>query len=56
MKKEIVKIICCPTCKGNLELKINKELNDEIIEGFFICKKCNCEYEIEEGIPNLLPK
>jgi len=38
-----------------LELRIEKEKNDEIIKGKLVCKKCG-EYEIEEGIPNLLPK
>ena len=56
MKKEIVDILCCPSCKGDLELKIKKEINEDIIEGTFFCKKCNCKYIIEDGIPNLLPK
>lgn len=56
MKKDIVKILCCPTCKGDLKLKIEKEEKGEIITGKFSCEKCKCTYEIEEGIPNLLPK
>ena len=56
MKKEMLDILCCPTCKGNLELEIKKEDEGEIIEGSFTCKKCNCTYSIDEGIPNLLPK
>ena len=32
------------------------EENGEIITGSFTCKKCNCKYPMEEGIPNLLPK
>jgi uncharacterized protein YbaR (Trm112 family) len=56
MKKDMIDILCCPTCKGDLSLDIKKEEHDEIIEGFFTCKKCNCTYSIEDGIPNLLPK
>ena len=56
MKKDLIDILCCPTCKGNLDLKIDKEEKGEIIEGFFTCKKCNAKYTIEDGIPNLLPK
>ena len=56
MKKDMVKILCCPTCKGDLELDIKKEDKGEIIEGSFTCKTCNCNYSIEDGIPNLLPK
>ena len=56
MKKDIIDILCCPTCKGDLELKIKKEIKDDIIKGTFICKKCKTIYDIEDGIPNLLPK
>ena len=56
MKKDILDIICCPTCKSDLILEIKKEDSKEIIEGSFICNKCKCKYIIEDGIPNLLPK
>lgn len=54
MKRKLLDIICCPNCKGDLELEILKEENDEIIEGKLICKKCGKIFHIEEGIPNLL--
>jgi uncharacterized protein YbaR (Trm112 family) len=56
MKKKILEILCCPTCKGELDIKIDKQEKDEIIAGNLFCKKCNCNYSIEQGIPNLLPK
>ena len=56
MKKDLINILCCPTCKGDLELTIDKEENREIIEGKFYCKKCKVTYKIDDGIPNLLPK
>ncbi|MDI6856391.1 MAG: methytransferase partner Trm112 [Candidatus Thermoplasmatota archaeon] len=55
MKKDLLEILCCPVCKGDLELKIEKEEGNDIIEGLLICKKCG-DYRIEEGVPNLLPK
>jgi len=48
-------ILCCPVCKGDLDLKIKKENGSEVIEGILYCKKCNENYPIEDGIPNLLP-
>ncbi len=54
MKKEYIKLLCCPYCHGDLELEIKKEDNDEIIEGFFKCKKCNKKYEIKDGIPIMM--
>ncbi len=55
MYKDIIDIICCPICKKNLILKIEKEENNEIIKGSFKCKKCNKVYYISDGIPNFLP-
>jgi uncharacterized protein len=56
MKKDILDIICCPECKSDLFLKVEREEKDEIITGTFTCKKCKAEYKINNGIPNLLPK
>jgi uncharacterized protein YbaR (Trm112 family) len=55
MKKDLMDILCCPVCKGDLELKIKKESGSEVIDGILYCKKCNENYPIEDGIPNLLP-
>ena len=54
MKKDLMDILCCPICKKDLELKITNEEKNEIIQGVLICKKCNKNYSIEDGIPNLL--
>jgi len=56
MKRDMLDILCCPTCKGDLKLDVKKEEKGEIITGVFTCKKCKCVYSIEDGIPNLLPK
>lgn len=56
MKKDLIDILCCPTCKGQLLLDIVEQNKEEVIEGSFICKKCKNKYYIKEGIPNLLPK
>jgi len=56
MKRELLDILCCPVCKGNLELRVSKEKDGNILEGELVCNKCRVSYEIKEGIPNLLPK
>jgi uncharacterized protein len=56
MKKELMEILCCPTCKGSLSLSIEQEEEDEVIKGQLVCQDCNYIYEINDGIPNLLPK
>lgn len=55
MKKELMNILACPICKFDIVLNIEKENNDEIIEGTLYCKKCDKYYPIENGIPNMIP-
>jgi uncharacterized protein len=55
MKKDLMDILCCPVCKGDLKLTVRKEEGGEIIDGSLYCAKCNETYPIEDGIPNLLP-
>ena len=49
-------ILCCPVCKGDLVLVIEKEDETEILEGELLCSACDVKYPIREGIPNLLPQ
>ncbi len=46
MKKEILNILACPKCKGQLELKAD--------ETGIICKTCELLFKIEDNIPILL--
>ena len=55
MKKDLMEILACPVCKGELELKVEAEDGEEVITGELICDKCTESYPIEEAIPNLLP-
>ncbi|MEM0128355.1 MAG: methytransferase partner Trm112 [Thermoplasmatales archaeon] len=55
MKKDLLDIICCPVCKGDLVLSVDSSEGDEIIKGTLECRNCNYRYPIEDGIPNLLP-
>ncbi len=55
MRKELVKILVCPVCKGPLELEIVEEKNDEVVSGSLYCAKCQHHYPIVDTIPNLLP-
>ncbi len=46
MDERLLKVLACPVCKGDLELRGEK----------LICKVCKREYPIKEGIPILLPE
>jgi uncharacterized protein YbaR (Trm112 family) len=55
MKRELVEILACPVCKGELELSVKEEKAREIIKGSLYCAKCQVNYPIADAIPNLLP-
>lgn len=55
MKYRLLNFLVCPCCKESFELKIYRETNGEIEDGELICKKCKKTYEINCGIPRILP-
>ena len=56
MKPSLLEILCCPKCKGDLELHVfeSDEKSGEIISGDLYCKNCDIHFPIEDGIPNML--
>ena len=56
MKPELMEILACTDCKGELTLTVTKKEDDgEIVEGALHCAQCGETYPIEDTIPNLLP-
>jgi len=55
MKKELMHILACPVCKGELQLKADREEGEEVVAGSLYCSRCRHSYLIEDSIPNLLP-
>ena len=55
MKHELMEILVCPVCKGELQLNVEKENEREIVTGSLYCAKCAETYPIQDTIPNLLP-
>ena len=56
MKIETINKLCCPFDKGDLGLtEITKDVNDNILEGFFVCSSCKRLYPIVRGIPIMSP-
>jgi uncharacterized protein YbaR (Trm112 family) len=61
VKRSTMAILCCPVCKGDLELRadearVREDGEEEILEGVLYCAACGVEYPIHEGIPDLLPR
>lgn len=55
MKKELMEILACPVCKGELQLSVDKQEGEEVITGSLYCPKCKYSYPIVDTIPSLLP-
>ena len=55
MKPDLLEILRCPLCRGELTLTTGKSERGEILEGNLACPKCKVDYPITEGIPDLLP-
>ncbi len=48
-------ILVCPVCKGELQLTVEEENEEEIVSGSLYCDKCRVNYSITGTIPDLLP-
>ncbi len=55
MKRELMDILACPSCKGELSLSATKEEGEEVVEGSLQCTSCEETFPIKDTIPNLLP-
>jgi uncharacterized protein YbaR (Trm112 family) len=55
MRRDLMEILVCPVCKGELELSVDEENDQEIVRGSLYCARCDERYPIEDTIPNLLP-
>ena len=55
MRNDIIDILACPNCKGDLALKVTKQKSQDILEGSLTCSNCGEVFSIDGGIPNLLP-
>ena len=55
MKPDLLEILCCPVCHGDLTLRASRTEKGEVVDGALLCAKCHEEYPIDDGIPNLLP-
>jgi len=54
VNQNAVEYLCCPACKGELELKPEEREESIVVSGRLGCGKCDREYEIAYGLPNLV--
>jgi uncharacterized protein len=55
MRADLLDILRCPVCRGELTLAAKKLEGSEILSGTLSCAKCHVDYPIADGIPDLLP-
>ncbi len=55
MKPDLLEILRCPVCRGELSLSVARQNDVEILEGTLRCAACAVDYPIADGIPDLLP-
>lgn len=48
LKKELLDILCCPKCKGDLDYSAQQET--------LTCKQCGAVYRVKDDIPIMLPE
>ena len=51
LDKQLIEILACPKCKGDLEYKTEPD-NDK--NGQLICRACKLIYRVEDDIPIML--
>ncbi|MCK4893726.1 MAG: Trm112 family protein [Calditrichae bacterium] len=51
LDKQLLDILACPKCKGELEYKTDQD-NDK--NGQLICQQCQLLYRVEDDIPIML--
>jgi len=54
MKREVLGILCCPSCKNDLKLLEKEAADNEVIEGTLICSACKKSFEIVKGVPRMI--
>lgn len=55
MRPDLLEILRCPVCKGELTLTARTRDEREILSGELACPRCRVTYPIEDGIPDMLP-
>jgi len=55
MRERVMELLCCPVCRGELILRVERKVGDDVMEGWLLCAQCRHEYRVSDGIPDLLP-
>lgn len=54
MRENLLELICCPTCKGELALEAEEAQGEDIIQGRLACQYCGVAYPVNKRMPYLI--
>jgi SAM-dependent methyltransferase len=54
MKLHLAKILACPVCGAELDLRVQRMRDAEVMQGALRCRNCDKEYPVSGGIPRFV--
>ena len=51
MRTELLDILCCPRCRGDLELTILEGIIAHVVVGRLVCVGCHAGYDVRDDVP-----
>ncbi|MBI4678733.1 MAG: methyltransferase domain-containing protein [Elusimicrobia bacterium] len=54
MKRSLLALLCCPNCRGRLDLVEGQGQGKEVVSGVLACQDCPARFPIRRGIPRFL--
>jgi SAM-dependent methyltransferase/uncharacterized protein YbaR (Trm112 family) len=55
MREKLLQYLCCPLCRGALELAADQRDGPHVMAGALRCRACRKDYPILNGVPRLVP-
>jgi uncharacterized protein YbaR (Trm112 family) len=56
VKPNLLPLMCCPQCRGDLQLTGINGSNEPLLNGRLACQRCHATFSIESGLPVMLTK
>ncbi len=55
MRRDLLRLLVCPTCQDSFRLSAETSAGDEIVGGELVCPSCGATYPVVGAIPRVLP-
>lgn len=55
MKHQLLDLLCCPLCGGQLHLEVKSQHGEQVENGELTCQKCSKSYPIIDCVPRFVP-